>query len=150
MSCHPWQQRRCHNWSGLLLTRPLKEDRCLVLVSELELITLLDGKMRSLGSAARDTFTIFEDLRLLGDIERLQPLKLEYLCKMFSLLVESIFSNFSLQQGTCFFPSHSVLLKMLSLACSAGFTLPFLLKLLSAELTTVSESFLVLLKLVTR
>ena len=150
MSCHPWRRRHCHNWSGLLLTRPSKEDRCLVLVSELELITLLDGKTQLLGPAACDTFTIFEDLCLLGDIECLQPLKLKYPRKTFSPLVESILTNFSLQQGAYLFPSHSVLLKTLSLACSTGFTLPFLLKQFSAELTTRSEDFLVLLKLITR
>ena len=105
--------------------------------------------MQLLGPPACDTFTIFKDLHLLGDIKCLQPLKLKYPHKTFSSLVESILTNFSLQQGTYFFPSYSVLLKTLSLACSTGFTLPFLLKQFSAKLTTGSEAFLVLLKLIT-
>ena len=102
-----------------------------------------------LGPAVCNMFTIFGDPCLLGDIECLQPLKLKYPHKTFSPLVESILTNFSLQQGVYLFLSHSVLLKTLSLACSTGFTLPFLLKQFSAKLTTGSEAFLILLKLIT-
>jgi hypothetical protein len=40
------------------------EDRRMLLVNELESITLLDGTTPALGPAARDAFAIFQDLCL--------------------------------------------------------------------------------------
>ena len=60
-----------------IIDKVVKEDCCLLLVSKFESITLLDGKVRSLGLAARDTFTLFDDLCILGDsnLKRLQSLQ---------------------------------------------------------------------------
>jgi hypothetical protein len=45
---------------------------------------------------ARDTFAVFEDLRLVGNSEHLQSLQLKYICKMFSLeLVDIKLTNFN-------------------------------------------------------
>jgi len=53
----------------------VEEDRRLLLTSELESITLPDGTTQSLGPAARDTFSIFEDVCLFGNCERPQFLR---------------------------------------------------------------------------
>jgi hypothetical protein len=52
--------------------RVIKEDHPRLLVSGLESTTLL-GEKRDLLAAMRKTLAIFEDLRLLGDSEGLQP-----------------------------------------------------------------------------
>jgi len=57
-------------------------------------LTLPDGTTQSLGPAARDTFSIFEDLCLLGNGERPPFLQLEYLHKTFGLeLIEGVLTN---------------------------------------------------------
>jgi hypothetical protein len=66
----------------------------MLLANELESITLLDGTTQALDPAARDAFPIFEDLYLLGNGERPQFLRLEYLHKTFTLeLIESVLTN---------------------------------------------------------
>ena len=59
-----------------IIDKVVKEDHCLLLISEFESIILLDRKMRSLGPAAHDTLTLFDNLCLLGDsnLKRLQSL----------------------------------------------------------------------------
>jgi Guanine nucleotide exchange factor in Golgi transport N-terminal len=67
----------------------------MLLVNELESITLPDGTTQALGPAARDAFAIFEDLCLLGDGEHPQFLQLDYLHKTFALeLIESVLTNY--------------------------------------------------------
>lgn len=62
---------------------------------QLEVTQLPDGTTRSLGPAAHDAFSIFEDLCLLGNSEKPQFLKLEYLHKTFALeLIESVLTNY--------------------------------------------------------
>ena len=73
-------------WRQLVMfvvDKVVEEDRRLLLASELELITLPEGTTQSLGAAACDTFSIFEDLCLLGTGERPQFLQLECLHKTF-------------------------------------------------------------------
>jgi hypothetical protein len=53
-----------------VVDKVIEDDRRLQLASELEPITPPDGTTQSLGTAARDAFAIFEDLRLLGTGER--------------------------------------------------------------------------------
>ena len=55
----------------------------MLLINELESITLPDGTTQALGPAARDAFAIFEDFCLLGDGEHPQFLQLDYLHKTF-------------------------------------------------------------------
>jgi hypothetical protein len=67
----------------------------MLLVNELESITLPDGTTPALGPAARDAFTIFGDLCLFDNGERPQFLQLEYFHKTFALeLIESGFTNY--------------------------------------------------------
>ena len=59
-----------------IIDKVVREDHCLLLISEFESIILLDGKMRSLGPTAHDMLTLFDNLCLLGDgnLKRLQSL----------------------------------------------------------------------------
>ena len=72
-------------FSMFVVGKVVEEDRRLLLASELESITLLDGTPRSLGPTARDTCVVFEDICLLGNGGRLQLLQLKYLHKTVSL-----------------------------------------------------------------
>ena len=70
----------------------VEEDCRLLLASEPESITLPDGTTQSLGPAACKTFSIFEDLCLLGNGERPKFRQLEY--QTFALeLIESVLTN---------------------------------------------------------
>ena len=66
-----------------IIDKVVKEGRCLLLVSEFESITLLDEKTRSLGPAARDTFTLFDDLCILGDSNLKRPANSNIFAKRF-------------------------------------------------------------------
>ncbi|GLB42717.1 putative C-terminal region of Mon2 protein [Lyophyllum shimeji] len=122
-------------------------------------IKLPDGTTKLLGPSTLDAFSVFEDLCLLANSERPHFLKLESLHKTFALeLIESVLTNYHthfrkhpelillLQHHLC-----PLLLKALSdrpvfpltLRCTRVVFL--LLKQFSAELTTESEVFLMLL-----
>jgi len=78
-----------------VIDKVVEEDQRMLLANELESITLPDGTTQALGPAARDTFSIFEDLCLFGKGERSQILQLEYLHKTFALkLIESALINY--------------------------------------------------------
>jgi hypothetical protein len=79
-----------------VVDKVVEEDRCMLLVDELQSITFPDGTTPALGRAARDAFAIFEDLCLLGNGERPQFLQLEYLHKTFARedLIESVLTNY--------------------------------------------------------
>jgi hypothetical protein len=79
-----------------VVDKVVEEDRCMLLVNELQSITFPDGTTPALGRAARDAFAISEDLCLLGNGERPQLLQLEYLHKTFARedLIESVLINY--------------------------------------------------------
>ncbi|KAF8057511.1 hypothetical protein FPV67DRAFT_1527758 [Lyophyllum atratum] len=122
-------------------------------------VKLPDGTTKLLGPSTMDAFSVFEDLCLLANSEKPHLLKLESLHKTFALeLIESVLTNYHshfrkhpelillIQHHLC-----PLLLKSLSdrpvfpltLRCTRVVFL--LLKQFSAELTTESEVFLMLL-----
>jgi hypothetical protein len=74
----------------------VEEDRRMLLVNELESITLLDTTTQAFGPAARDALAIFEDLCLLDNGGLPQFLQLEYFHETFALeLIESVLTNYN-------------------------------------------------------
>ena len=123
----------------------------MLLANELESITLPDGTTQALGPAARDTFSISEDLCLFGTRERPQILQLEYLHKTFSLeLVESVLTNYhQLFCKVCFSSFTHPRTVCESLPCSQHSELLLLLQhhLFPLLLKTLSERSVVPLSL---
>lgn len=86
-------------------------------------VGLPDGTTKTLGPAARDAFSVFEDLCLLANSEKPHFLKLQFLHKTFALeLIESVLTNYhdlfrkvSLQ--TSHAPRYSFLSSIQSLLC---------------------------------
>jgi hypothetical protein len=79
-----------------VVDKVVEEDHRMLLVDELESITLLDTTTQAFGPAARDAFAIFEDLCLLDNGGRPQFPQLEYFHETFALeLVESVLTNYN-------------------------------------------------------
>ena len=58
-------------------------------------VKLPDGTTKALGLAARDAYSVFEDLCLLANSEKPHFLKLDFLHKTFALeLIESVLTNY--------------------------------------------------------
>jgi hypothetical protein len=68
-----------------IVDKIVEEDCRMLLANELRSMALQDRTTQALDPAARDAFAVFEDLCLLGNIERPQFLQLEYLYKTFAL-----------------------------------------------------------------
>ena len=63
--------------------------------TQLSEMRLPDGTTKPLGPAARDAFSVFEDLCLLANAEKPYFLKLDFLHKTFALeLIESVLTNY--------------------------------------------------------
>ena len=131
-----------------IVDKVVKEDRRLLLISRLESITQLGEKRDRLGL---QRVTCSPSSRT-WETASICSLQLEYLRKMFSLeAVGSGLTSFSKARVfsvsfILYYPTHFPNAP-LSLACSKGLTLLFLLKQLSVEHATGSDVFLAVLTL---
>jgi Guanine nucleotide exchange factor in Golgi transport N-terminal len=67
----------------------------MLLPKEFESVTLPDVTTQTLGPTPRDAFAVFEDLFLLGNVERPQFIQLEYPHRTFAIeLIESVLMNY--------------------------------------------------------
>jgi hypothetical protein len=79
-----------------IIDKVIEEDHHMLLVNELESITLLDMTTQVFSPAAHDAFAIFEDLCLLDDRGHPQFQQLEYFHETFALeLIESVLMNYN-------------------------------------------------------